>query len=166
ERIDQLKNFGYVDETTVGAPGINGKMSEVNAAMGLLQLDYIDQAIEKRRAIDAVYRRELQDVPGIHCVERKGAMFDNYAYFPILVGPQYPASRDALYDKLKANDIFARRYFYPLISSFPMYRGLSSAHRENLPIATQVSSQVLCLPIYPALALENQMQIIELIRGE
>ena len=165
-RIDQLKNFGYVDETTVVAPGINGKMSEVNAAMGLLQLDYIDQAIEKRRAIDAVYRRELQDVPGIHSVERKGAMFDNYAYFPILVGPQYPASRDALYDKLKANDIFARRYFYPLISSFPMYRGLSSAHRENLPIATQVSSQVLCLPIYPALALESQMQIIELIRGE
>ncbi|MGA0840198.1 MAG: DegT/DnrJ/EryC1/StrS family aminotransferase, partial [Pseudomonadales bacterium] len=96
---------------------------------------------------------------------RKGVILDNYAYFPILVGAQYPISRDSLYDKLKANHIFPGRYFYPLISTFPMYRSLSSADPENLPIATRVASQVLCLPIYPALPLESQMEIIELIKA-
>jgi dTDP-4-amino-4,6-dideoxygalactose transaminase len=165
-RIDQLKNFGFVDETTVVAPGINGKMSEVNAAMGLLQLNYIDAAIQRRSEIDAIYREKLQDTIGIHCVERNGAINDNFAYFPILVGPKYTSSRDDLYEKLKTRGIYARRYFYPLISDFPMYRGLPSARRENLPNATEIAQQVLCLPIYPALLPEEQQAIIDTIRSQ
>ena len=163
-RIDHLKNFGFVDETTVVAPGINGKMSEVNAAMGLLQLKHLSGAIERRREIDANYRAQLQGVRGIHCVARGGASTDNFAYFAVLVDAEYGCSRDALYEKLKARGIHARRYFYPLISDFPMYRGLPSAHRENLPVATRVSQQVLCLPIYPALLPAEQQAVIDTIR--
>ena len=151
QRIDHLKNFGFVDETTVIAPGINGKMSEFNAALGLLQLKYIDTAIARRAAIDRLYRDLLADVPGIRCLADSGEAVANHGYFPILVEPDYPLSRDALYDKLKANGYHARRYFYPLISQFPMYRGLPSARRDNLPVATMMAERVLCLPIYPAL---------------
>ena len=104
-RIDHLKNFGFVDETTVVAPGINGKMSEINAAFGMLQLQHIDEAIAKRRAIDAVYRDELKNVPGIRCLQGAGEHVANCAYFPVLVEPEYPCSRDALYRKLKDNKI-------------------------------------------------------------
>lgn len=162
-RIDQLKNFGFVDETTVVAPGINGKMSEVNAAFGMLQLQHVDEAMAKRQSIDAAYRNALQGVPGIRCLQSAGEQVANYSYFPILVEADYPLSRDALYQKLKDNNIFARRYFYPLITDFPMYRGMPSAHRENLPVATAAAQKVLCLPIYPSLATEQQKRIIELV---
>ena len=124
-RIDQLKNFGFVDETTVVAPGINGKMSEINAAFGLLQLKHMDEALAKRQSIDEAYRKGLKDVPGIRCLQSAGEEVANYSYFPILVEEDYPLSRDALYQKLKDNNIYARRYFYPLISDFPMYRGMA-----------------------------------------
>jgi dTDP-4-amino-4,6-dideoxygalactose transaminase len=156
-RIDQLKNFGHVGEVTVVAPGINGKMSEFNAALGLLQLKYIDQAIVRRKEIDAAYRERLKGVKGIHCLKDAGEKIANYSYFPILVEADYPISRDDLYQKLKDIGIHPRRYFYPLISDFPMYRGLPSAHRENLPAATVAALQVLCLPIYPDL----EMSVID-----
>ena len=162
-RIDQLKNFGFVDETTVVAPGINGKMSEVNAAFGMLQLQHVDEAMAKRQSIDAAYRNALQGVPGIRCLQSAGEQVANYSYFPILVEAAYPLSRDALYQKLKDNNIFARRYFYPLITDFPMYRGMPSAHRENLPVATAAAQKVLCLPIYPALTLQELQRITQLI---
>lgn len=148
-RIDQLKNFGHVGEVTVVAPGINGKMSEFSAALGLLQLKYIDLALARRKEIDAEYRERLRGVKGIHCLGNAGEKVPNYAYFTILVKPDYPINRDDLCQKLKDNGIHPRRYFYPLISDFPMYRGLPSAHRENLPVATAMAQQVLCLPIYP-----------------
>ena len=103
QRINYLKNFGFADEVTVVAPGINGKMSEFNAALGLLQLKGIDQALEKRRAIDARYRLALADVAGIRCVRSAGEARCNYAYFPILVQPDYPLSRDALYRDTSGN---------------------------------------------------------------
>jgi dTDP-4-amino-4,6-dideoxygalactose transaminase len=165
-RIDHLKNFGFVDETTVVAPGINGKMSEINAAFGMLQLQHIDEAIAKRRAIDAVYRDELKNVPGIRCLQGAGEHVANCAYFPVLVEPEYPCSRDALYRKLKDNNIFARRYFYPLITEFPMYRGMLSANRKNLPVATAAAQQVLCLPIYPALTPDDQRSVISIVLGD
>lgn len=164
-RIDQLKNFGFVDETIVVAPGINGKMSEVCAAMGLLQLGHIGPALDRRAAIDATYRNELADIPGIQCVEFPGASANNHAYFPILVGPEFPLDRDGLYHALRSHDIYTRRYFYPLISEFPMYRGLPSAHRENLPVAHEVARHVLCLPIYPGLESVDQKRVIDVIRG-
>lgn len=162
-RIDQLKNFGFVDEVTVVAPGINGKMSEVNAAMGLLQLAHLDEALERRREIDSAYRVAFEGLPGIRCVGRNIATKDNFAYFPILVGPEYGRSRDALYQALKDHEVFARRYFYPLISEFPMYRGLPSAHPDNLSTAHAIARQVLCLPIHPALQREEQQRVIDLV---
>jgi dTDP-4-amino-4,6-dideoxygalactose transaminase len=163
QRINYLKNFGFADEVTVVAPGINGKMSEFNAALGLLQLKAIDQALEKRRAIDARYRLALADVAGICCVRSAGEERCNYAYFPILVQPDYPLSRDALYQRFRDQNIYVRRYFYPLISDFPMYRGLPSAAHDNLPVARQVAQQVLCLPIYPGLSLDQVDRVIDLL---
>jgi len=163
QRINYLKNFGFADEVTVVAPGINGKMSEFNAALGLLQLKGIDQALEKRRAIDARYRLGLADVAGIRCVRSAGETRSNYAYFPILVQPDYPLSRDALYQRFRDLDIYVRRYFYPLISDFPMYRGLPSAAHHNLPVARQVAEQVLCLPIYPGLPHDQVDRVIDLL---
>jgi len=163
-RIDQLKNFGFVDETTVVAPGINGKMSEINAAFGLLQLKHIDGALARRAALDAAYREQLAGVKGIHCLNDAGEKVSNHAYFPILVQPDYPLSRDELYQKLKEHGIHARRYFYPLISDFPMYRSMPSAHRENLPVATTAAQKVLCLPIYPNLADLDLARVVSILK--
>ena len=164
-RIDQLKNFGFVDETTVVAPGINGKMSEINAAFGMLQLQHIDEALTQRKRIDAAYREGLHGVPGIRCLQDAGEKVANYSYFPLLVDADYPLNRDALYQKLKDNNIYARRYFYPLITDFPMYRGMPSAHRENLPVATAAAQKVICLPIYPALTRQDQQRVIDIVKS-
>ena len=165
-RIDQLKNFGFVDETTVVAPGINGKMSEINAAFGMMQLRHIDEALAQRKRIDAAYREALRDVPGIRCLQDAGEKVANYSYFPLLVEADYPLSRDALYQKLKGNNIYARRYFYPLITDFPMYRGMPSAHRENLPVATAAAQKVICLPIYPNLTPQDIQRVIRIVQGD
>jgi dTDP-4-amino-4,6-dideoxygalactose transaminase len=165
-RIDQLKNFGHVGETNVVAPGINGKMSEFNAALGLLQLKYVDHAIQKRKDVNSRYRKGLLKVKGIHCLSHTGKGTDNYGYFPILITQEYPIDRDKLYEKMKDYGVHPRRYFYPLISEFPMYRGLASSHRDNLPVASQAASQVLCLPIYPDLPLEKVDEICEFIAAQ
>lgn len=163
-RIDQLKNFGFVDEITVVAPGINGKMSEINAAFGCLQLKHIDAALARRKAIDLLYREKLEGLKGIHCLGAANESSANHSYFPVLVGSDFPISRDALYQRLKDNGIYARRYFYPLISDFPMYRSMVSAQRANLPVATDASARVLCLPIYPNLSAPDQLRVIDVIR--
>lgn len=163
QHIDRLKNFGFTDEVTVTAPGINGKMAEFNAALGLLQLQHIDTILAQREGIDATYRALLGGVKGVRCLQKTGENRANYAYFPILVEPDYPLTRDVLYQKLHDNAIYARRYFYPLISDFPMYRGLPSAQRDNLPIAYTAAQQVLCLPIYPTLETQNIEAIVRLI---
>jgi dTDP-4-amino-4,6-dideoxygalactose transaminase len=161
QRIDFLKNFGFADEVTVMAPGINGKMNEVQAALGLLQLKHVDEAIEQRRRIDEAYRRGLGAVRGIRLLP-PGVERYNYSYFPILVGPEYPSSRDALYQKLADHGIHGRRYFYPLISDFPMYRDLPSAAPAHLPVARSVAEQVICLPIYPELEADTVRRVVEL----
>ncbi|WP_373095009.1 DegT/DnrJ/EryC1/StrS family aminotransferase [Zhongshania sp.] len=162
--IDRLKNFGFVDETTVVASGINGKMSEINAAFGVLQLKHIDGALACRKEIDATYRSELEAVKGIRSLKNSGEEVVNYAYFPILVEDDYPLSRDELYEKLKAHGIFARRYFYPLITDFSMYRNIPSADPENLPVANTAAKKVICLPIYPALSQADLRLIIEVLK--
>ena len=163
--IDNLKNFGFVDEVTVVAPGINGKMSEINSAFGLLQLKHVDQALVRRAEIDSIYRSQLNGVPGIRCIATSGQKISNHSYFPIIVEANYPLSRDALYHKFKEQGIYSRRYFYPLISDFPMYRGMPSAQRSNLPVAAAASDRILCLPIYPALQRDDQQRVIDLIRA-
>jgi len=164
KRIDDLKNFGFANETTIVAPGINAKMNEIQAALGLLQLKYINRAIDRRREIDRQYRDELSSVSNMTCPPLPADTIYNHAYFPILIGKGYPLSRDELYDKLRQNGIYARRYFYPLISEFPMYRGLPSAVPSNIPVAKKVAGQVLCLPIYPTLENESITKIISIIK--
>jgi dTDP-4-amino-4,6-dideoxygalactose transaminase len=164
-RIDQLKNFGHAGEVNVVASGINGKMSEFNAALGLLQLKHIDKAIARRGQLDAAYREELAGVPGIHCLGSSLEVRSNYAYFPVMVGEEFPIDRDALYNHMKTVGIHPRRYFYPLISEFPMYRGLASARANNLPVAMDAARRVLCLPIYPDLSDDELRRICQVIRS-
>lgn len=164
QRIDHLKNFGFVDEVTVVAPGINGKMSEVNAAFGLLQLRHLEHALSRRQEIDALYRQQFADIKGIQCLNHANEKVHNHAYFPVLVQGNYPLSRDALYERLKDYGIYARRYFYPLISDFPMYRGMPSAQRANLPVAAAAADKILCLPIYPGLPDEDVARVVNIVR--
>ncbi|MCF8177412.1 MAG: DegT/DnrJ/EryC1/StrS family aminotransferase [Sulfuritalea sp.] len=164
QRIDHLKNFGFVDEVTVVAPGINGKMSEINAAFGILQLGYIDEAFEKRKKIDAVYRKELEKIRGIKYLSNTGEKAANFAYFPILVEPDFAVTRDQLYDRMREANVYVRRYFYPLISNLPMYRGLPSAVEANLLEAKSISDRILCLPIYPDMTREDQARVIQILQ--
>ncbi|HSH97723.1 MAG: DegT/DnrJ/EryC1/StrS family aminotransferase [Methylophilaceae bacterium] len=165
QRIDHLKNFGFVDEVTVVAAGINGKMSEINAAMGLLQLKGVDVALQKRKAVDEIYRQLLKSIAGITCLQSTGEKTANYAYFPILLSQEYPLSRDELYQKMQEEGIYARRYFYPLISEFPMYRGMQSATSANLQVAHKTANSVICLPIYPELEMEDIERIVNIIQA-
>lgn len=163
KHIDQLKNFGFIDETTVTSAGINGKMSEINAAFGLLQLKHVDDAIEGRKKIAAIYREKLKNIKGLSCLDVVPGSIQNFSYFPVLIDSEFPLSRDELYQKLKDRNIFSRRYFYPLISQFPMYSELPSANSKFLPNATRAANQILCLPIYPELTLAEQNYICDAI---
>lgn len=163
ERVDRLKNFGFVSEIEVTDIGINGKMSELNAAVGLLQLDHLQEAISKRQAVDQRYREGLAGVPGINLMTYDVAERRNFAYFPIFVTQDFPLSRDSLYEKLKANGVYARRYFYPLIPDFEAYRTQKGELIAELPNARRASQQVLCLPLYPDLDQPDLDAIIELI---
>ena len=163
--IDNLKNFGFRGETVVEEPGINAKLNEIQAAYGLLQLKYIDDFIEKRKLLTELYRELLKDIPGISYLNDMKGVTHGYSYFPILINEEkYGMSRDDLYEKLKQNNILSRRYFYPLISDFEPYKNLPSASKENLPIATKIAQEVLCLPIYVELKEEDIQRIVNLTR--
>jgi dTDP-4-amino-4,6-dideoxygalactose transaminase len=165
KRLDDLKNFGIHDEVTVVAPGINAKMNEIQAAFGLLQLNYIEKMIQSRQNIAQLYRQELEKIKGIRYLSDIDGISHNYSYFPIFIDKKYGISRDELYSNLKLHDIFTRRYFYPLITEFPMYRGLLSAKPENIPIAKNIAEKVLCLPIYPDLKIDSVIKICNLIKS-
>ncbi|HHA1915660.1 MULTISPECIES: DegT/DnrJ/EryC1/StrS family aminotransferase [unclassified Enterobacter] len=165
QRIDYLKNFGFADETIVMAPGINAKMNEVQAAMGLLQLKYIDSALQERAIIYQRYVELLDStLPALEYIKPAGNIEWNYSYFPVLIRADSAVSRDAIYTELRKHNIYARRYFYPLISAFPMYRHFPTANVQNLPVADEISHAVLCLPIYPGLLVADQRRIIEIIQ--
>jgi len=164
-RIDFLKNFGFANETTVVAPGINAKLNEVQAAFGLMSLKIVDEAIAKRKKNAEIYRKGLSGVAGIDLLPEIPDIQHNYGYFPILVDEhKYGMQRDELYEKMKQHNIYGRRYFYPLISDFPTYRGLPSAQPGNLPVAVKVASQVICLPMHHELTEEKVEEIIDLIK--
>lgn len=166
QRIDYLKNFGFAGETTIMAPGINSKMNEVQAAMGLLQLKSFGESIQKRKIVAEKYRKLLKDTKGVSLLPEPKYTTSNHAYFPIYITEEdYGISRDALYEKLKQNNIFGRRYFYPLISEFSMYRGLESSAPEHLPIAHKMAEDVICLPIYPDLEEYYQIKIAKIINS-
>ena len=162
--IDQLKNFGFTGETTVVTPGINAKMNEFQAAMGILQLKYIDEVILIRKQIVEQYREGLRKIEGLTSLDDIPDVKSCYSYFPILINEKkYRKTRDELYEELKRHNIFGRRYFYPLISHFPPYRDLASANKRNLPVAERVTNEVLCLPIYNSLTDSNIDRIIKII---
>lgn len=164
KRIDYLKNFGFAGETTVVAPGINSKMDEIRAAYGLLNLKQVDSAIASRKDIAEKYRAAFKEVPGIRMLNDVEGVHHNYAYFPIFIDEKsYGMSRDALYTKLQERNIFGRRYFYPLISTFSAYKGLESANPKNLPIAHKLADQVLCLPMFSGLDEESVNKVIDVV---
>lgn len=164
KRIDFLKNFGFAGETEVVGPGINSKMDEIRATYGLLNLKQVDTAIEARHKVATAYREDLKDVKGISFFNDTPGVKHNYSYFPIFVNAEeYGMTRDALYFKMKENGIFGRRYFYPLISTFSTYRGLPSANPKNLPVATRMAEQVICLPMHHGLSKEDMNRIIGII---
>jgi dTDP-4-amino-4,6-dideoxygalactose transaminase len=163
--IDHLKNFGFVDETTVVAAGINGKMSEVNAAFGLLQLKYIDSCIEKRKQISQYYRDNIKFIRGISLPDHQLPFTSNYSYFPVFVEADYALSRDELYEKFREQNVMVRRYFYPLITAFPMYRTAHTHRDDELPNARYISSRVLCLPLHPNLEQEEVEKVMAILSG-
>lgn len=153
QRIDYLKNFGFANETTVVAPGINSKMDEIRAAYGILNLRQVDSAIAARQRVAGIYREHLRDVEGVSFFDDMPGVRHNYSYFPIFIDADaFGKSRDELYFDMKKANVLGRRYFYPLISDFSTYRGLPSASRENLPEAYKTADRVLCLPMHHALS--------------
>ena len=164
KRIDYLKNFGFAGETEVVGPGINSKMDEVRAAYGLLNLKLVDDAIEKRHQVAIRYREALRGVKGIRFFDDMPGVKHNYSYFPIFVNAEeYGMSRDELYFKMKEQGVWGRRYFYPLISTFSTYRGLPSANPENLPVATRIANEVICLPMHHGLSEDDLNRVIDSI---
>ncbi|NWF49030.1 MAG: DegT/DnrJ/EryC1/StrS family aminotransferase [Ignavibacteriaceae bacterium] len=166
KRIDYLKNFGFADELTVIAPGINGKMNEFQSVIGLLSLEIVEEEIANRKKAAETYFEKLKDIKGIKVFNNFDGYDYNYAYLPVLIDEnEFGASREKLYDELKKHNIYARRYFYPLISNMPTYRSLPSAGKENLPVANKIGEQVLCLPIYGALEVETISKVIGIIEN-
>ena len=164
QRIDYLKNFGFAGETEIIAPGINGKMDELRAAYGLLNLKQVDAAIRARQVVANKYREVLKDVKGITFMEDMDGVKHNYSYFPIYVDAEvYGMTRDELYAKMQDHSVMGRRYFYPLISTFSTYRGLESSRPENLPVAHKIAEQVICLPMYYGLNNEDISKILDSI---
>ena len=161
--ISRLRNFGIVDEVTVTTVGMNAKMHEFSAALGLLQLRYIDDCIARRGAADNRYRQMLAGVPGIRCLTEPDKQTLNFYNFPLLVESDASFSRDELYQRLQSHGVYARRYFYPLISDLPMYRHYPSARTGNLPVARDIASRILCLPLFPDLTTEEQQRIVDII---
>ena len=164
KRVDYLKNFGFAGETEVVAPGINSKMDEIRAALGLLNLKQVDEAIEKRHQVAIRYREALRNVKGIRFFDDMPGVKHNYSYFPIFVNAEeYGMTRDELYFKMRDQDVYGRRYFYPLISTFSTYCGLESARPENLPNATRIANEVICLPMHHGLNKDNVNKIIDVL---
>lgn len=165
-RIDFLRNFGFADEVTVVGYGINAKMNELIASFGILQLKNFEENTIKRKIRADLYRKLLGEVEGIRFLEQQPNIKYNYTYFPIFIdAKKFGKSRDEVYQKLREHEIFARRYFYPLISQMSAYRELPTASKENLPVATKITEQVLCLPLYAELEEEKIEKICEIIKN-
>ena len=165
-KIDKLRNYGFVGESKIEGFGINGKMNEFQASLGILQLKFIDEQVAKRKKIVETYKNGLKEIDGILFIPARDGVLNNHSFLPILVDPlKYGNTRDFLYTKLKKNNIFARKYFYPLISDLSIYSKFPSAAKSNLPVSAKISQQVLCLPLYTDLEYEVIVEIIEIIKN-
>ncbi|MEM1404163.1 MAG: DegT/DnrJ/EryC1/StrS family aminotransferase [Pseudomonadota bacterium] len=164
QTLCDLKNFGIADQVRVVDTGINGKLNEMGAAFGLLQLKYLNQAIERRKEVDTLYRQLLSDIPGVTVPPLPAVRLHNYSYFPVLITREFSMSRDGLYEFMKANGVHPRRYFYPLITNQVMYQNENGAAPSKLPRATRLAEQILCLPIYPDLEARDIEAIVAVVR--
>jgi dTDP-4-amino-4,6-dideoxygalactose transaminase len=164
ERLAFAKNFGFKGEENIVVPGINAKMNEFQAAIGLLMLDVVNAEIEKRKKLTMVYRSRLSRVPGIsYRIEMPGVNHNYYNFVITVDQDRFGLSRDVLYDKLKAYNIFTRKYFYPLCSQFQCYKQYPSSSPLNLPVAEKTAKEVLSLPLYGDLKEEDIHKICDVI---
>jgi dTDP-4-amino-4,6-dideoxygalactose transaminase len=165
EKIYYLRNFGIKNEDQVVDIGINGKMNELQAAIGLLNLDLFEEEKQKRQAIKSIYVENLKALEGIKLVQMPADVTDSMQYFVIKIEKDiFGLSRDEVYNKLKGFNIFARKYFYPLCSDYEPYKRLPCSQKDNLPVANKIKGEVLCLPFYGALGKENAGKICEIIK--
>jgi dTDP-4-amino-4,6-dideoxygalactose transaminase len=163
-KIDFLKNFGFKNEVEVVAPGINSKMDEMRSAYGILALRQVGEAIEARQRVAMQYRNALKNVPGVRFFEDMPGVRHNYSYFPVFINAEeYGMTRDQLYFKLKEANVLGRRYFYPLISTFEPYRTLPSSAAENLPVATCIADEVICLPMHHELTESDVERVLDIM---
>lgn len=163
-KIDFLKNFGFRNEVEVVAPGINSKMDEMRSAYGILALRQVDEAIEARHRVAMQYRDALKNVPGLRFFEDMPGVKHNYSYFPVFINAEdYGMTRDQLYFRLKEHNVLGRRYFYPLISTFEPYRALPSSVAENLPVATRIADEVICLPMHHELTESDVERVLDIM---
>ncbi len=166
ERVDYLKNFGIINEEEVVMPGINGKMSEIHAVLGLGVLNLLDDEIKARKKLITAYRQYLKEVEGISFFKNTSRVKSNYQYFVIRIDSNvFGVSRDVVYEKFKEYNVMARKYFFPLASEYPCYRHVPSAAPSNLPVAHKVSNEVLCLPVYSDLSVEDIERICDILKN-
>ena len=163
EKIYNLRNFGIKNEEEVVDIGINGKMNEIQASIGLLNLKSYKNEQIKRRKIKMLYKEQLKDVEHIKILEMQGDTTDSYQYFPIIIEEGFPMTRDMVYEDFKKYNIFTRKYFYPICSDYEPYKYLESSSKFNLPIANDLKNKILCLPYYGSLDNETVIQISNLL---
>jgi len=166
-RIDLLKNFGIMNEDEVIIPGINGKMNELQAALGLLVLDIVEEEQSKRAGVYSSYCEYFDDMDGIDYLSHEvpGVKCGNQ-YFIIKVDENvFGRSRDFIYEELKKYNVFARKYFYPLCSNYPCYKYLPSADPIKLPVANETANRILALPFYGDLATDDIANICKIIHA-
>ena len=161
QKLNDLKNFGIHGPDDVDYIGGNAKMNEFQAAMGLCNLRHLDREIEKRKKVVEHYRNRLSNIKGIKLVEPQNNVVSNYAYFPVVFDGY--KDRDTIFADLKANDIIARKYFYPLTNNVKCYKNLESADVSKTPVAKYISDRVLTLPLYADLSIEDVDRICDII---
>lgn len=164
--MDLLKNFGIKNEEEVVIPGINGKMNELQAALGLEVIEYLDAEHTRRMKLFQQYIQKLKTTEGIILPDIGKNVHFNYQYFTIRIEKEkFGISRDEMYDRFKQFNVFTRKYFFPLCSEYPCYRDLLSASKTNLPVANKIVDEVLCLPLYGALSAQEIGKICEILKS-
>ncbi len=161
KQLDLYRNFGFSNEDNINVVGLNAKMNELSASIGIIQLKYIDKYLRKRRLVSDRYQKVLKDNNWFRLNNIRNPEKYNYAYFPIIINKNYPLSRDNLVEELRKKGYNVRKYFFPLISNLEMYRNEKGSNIENLPISNELADSVICLPIYPDLKKQTQNQLIK-----
>ncbi|MEN6475449.1 MAG: DegT/DnrJ/EryC1/StrS family aminotransferase [Syntrophaceae bacterium] len=166
-RIDLLKNFGIKNENEVVMPGINGKMTEIQAALGLVLLDYVDGERRKRAGLLKTYRECLEGVDGLSFLPYDmDGVEKSLQYFVIRIDEKlFGCSRDRVYEEFKKYNVFTRKYFFPLCSAYTCYKHLPSSSHANLPVAEKIACEVLCMPFYGGLSVDDVVRICDILKS-